>query len=201
MRTALLMWTGIALLAVPARSPAQETDSPWQLRTRVVLTGSSKESEPPGYQVYSAIALEAAVRRTVGHRAALELSLRTESREVDRDLGGPEPEPQGSVELLPVTLTLLYAPRPAGSLRPYVGAGVSATIAWEKSGALNSADLTPQLGPALQLGLDWAVSPRALINLDARWNPLRPDLQLSGQHLASLRWDTMALGVGVGLRL
>lgn len=202
MRVLSLIWTTIALIALPTYASAQaDTAGPWQLRTRVVLTGSSDESEPAGYQVYSALALEAAVRRAIGNTVALELSVRTESREVDLDRGGAEPEPQGSAELIPVTLTCLYTPRLAGAIRPYAGLGVNATITWEKSGALNSADLTPEIGPALQLGSDWVLTPRALLNFDVRWNRLRPDLERAGQHLARLTWDTPALGIGVGVTL
>ena len=127
--------------------------------------------------------------------------MRAESREVDLDRGGAEPEPQGSAELIPVTLTCLYAPRLAGAIRPYAGVGANATFTWEKSGALNSVDLTPEIGPALQLGSDWVLTPRALLNIDVRWNTLRPDLERDGQHLANLRWDTLGLGIGVGVRL
>ena len=55
----------------------------WSFTTRVLATGSSDHSEPDGFMVYSAFTLEAALRHTLSRSFAAELSIRTESREVD----------------------------------------------------------------------------------------------------------------------
>ncbi len=200
---------GIALAAgmgvlSPGVAPAAEAEpqvSAWTVVTRAVSAGSSDEAEsdPQGYKVYSAFTLEAAVRRRLARRVALELTLRTESREVDRFTGAPEATRLGSVELLPVSLLLQYR-RPAGSLRPYLGLGANLTVCWEKSGALDSSELSPSLAPAVQLGLDAGASQRAFFNVDVRWNPMRTNLTSDGVRVARLKVDGLALGLGVGLR-
>ena len=56
---------------------------PWTFTTRLLATGSSDESEPAGYKIYSAFTLEASLRRTFSRVVGAELTVRTESREVD----------------------------------------------------------------------------------------------------------------------
>jgi outer membrane protein len=201
-------WTSVVLTllavpVVPGGVAAQDRglDSPrWTFTTRLVATGSSDESDPPGYKVYSAFTLEAALRRSLGRLLAAEATVRTESREVDSLVPGGEARRLGSLELLPVSLLLQFRVPTHGRVRPYLGAGVNLTVAWEKSGALDSVDMAGSVGPAVQLGADWALSPRALLNLDIRWNTLTADLDTGGSRLASLKVDPLTLGVGVGFR-
>jgi outer membrane protein W len=198
------VWTA-ALIAgiVPGGVAAQDRTpdtNPWTFSTRLIATGSSDESEPPGFKVYSAFTLEAALRRSLGHHLAAEATIRTESREVDSLVTVGEDQRLGSLELLPVNLLLQFRVPTHGRLEPYVGAGVNLTVAWEKSGALDSVDMAGSVGPALQVGADWALSSRALLNLDIRWNTLTADLDNDGARLASLKVDPLSLGLGVGFR-
>jgi len=194
---ATLAGSGAAFAADPP-----DTRSPWSLVTRVLATGSSDEAEsdPAGYKAFSAFTLEAAVRRDLASRVGIELSVRTESRELDFfATPGAEATRLGSLELLPVNLTLQYR-LAEGQWRPYVGAGLNVTVCWEKSGAVDSSDLSPSLAPALQLGMDIGTSSRASVNLDLRWNPLRTDLELDGARLARLKLDAATLGIGLAFR-
>ena len=201
MRQPLIGVIGIMILLAPHSAGAQER-SPWTFTTHLVLSGSSDpaESEPQGYKVYSAIALDAAIQRKLGSRFALDLNVRTESREFTlRSIQGIE-APLGSVEAMPVTLLLQYRSLGGEKIRPYVGAGLNLTIVWEKAGALDSADLSPSLAPAVQLGTDVRLSPRVFLNLDLKWSPWRTDIEGGGNTRAHLRIDPMALGAGVGFR-
>lgn len=194
---ATLAGSGSALAADPP-----DSGSPWSLITRVLATGSSDEAEsdPEGYKAFSAFTLEAALRRDLSSRVGIELSMRTESREIDfYATPGSEATRLGSLELLPVNLTLQYR-LAEGTWRPYVGAGVNLTVCWEKSGAIDSSDLSPSLAPAIQLGMDIGTLSRASVNVDLRWNPLRADLELGGARLARLKLDTATLGVGLAFR-
>lgn len=197
----LLLLTAAAAEA-QAPSSSARPPGPWTFTTRLVLSGSSDEAEsdPAGYKVYSAFALDAAVQRKLGSRLAFEASLRTESREVAvRGADGKE-APRGSVEALPLGLILQYRPGAGDRFRPYIGAGVNVTVVWEKAGALDSADLSPSLAPAVQLGADVRVSPRVFLSVDLKWNPWRTDIELDEGTLAHLRIDPLALGIGVGFR-
>jgi outer membrane protein len=194
---------GIVLLFYPAVSKAQLPDSQipaWVLTTRALMTGSSDNSQPAGYQVYSAFALEAALRRSLGQRFASELSIRTESREVDSLVASGEDRRLGSLELLPVNLFIQFRPWTGGRLHPYVGAGVNLTVAWEKSGVLDSTDMAASVGSAIGLGADLDLGLHTLLNLDLKWNSFTAKLRNGDTPLTDIQVDPLALAVGVGFR-
>ena len=186
---------------VTAAASAQTTtaNQGWTFTTRVLVTGSSDESEPPGYQVYSTFALEAGLRRVLGTSFSAELNVHTESREVDSLVPEGEDRRLGSLELLPLNFFLQYR-RSGGTFHPYAGLGVNATFAWEKSGVLDSVDMQPSFGPAIQVGADFDLSPQVLLNADVRWNRLPADLENNGVPFTQLRMDPLALGAGLGFR-
>jgi len=163
--------------------------------TRGAISGTSDASDPAGYRLLSGIAVEAAAAWSFHPCFACELSVRTESREAD-----PDGTPLGSLELLPINLVVQFRPT-TGALRPYLGAGLNFTVAWEKTGAFDDACVTPRLGPAVQLGLDIELTDRLLLNLDARYHVYRPDIVRNGATVASFKVDPLTLGAGVAIRL
>jgi outer membrane protein len=189
----------LAALCLPGAAAAQHDAHPWTLRTRALLVGANAESDPVGLEVYSAIAVEADISRRLGRHFALELILATLSHEVTATTNGDE-TPLGSVELLPPTLLAQYHFLPGGRIHPYVGAGVNLTIFFEKSGALDALDLAPRVAPAAQLGADWDLSDRMLLNLDVKWIWLRTTIEDEGERVADLTIDPFIIGVGVGWR-
>jgi outer membrane protein len=203
MRAPVFVALATVLLLLPASASAQDpgTGGPrWTFTTRALVTGSSDESEPPGYKVYSTFALEAGLRHAFSRVLGAELTIRTESREVDSLVPAGEDRRLGSLELLPVDLLIQFRFPTGGSVHPYVGAGVNLTFAWEKSGALDSLDMAGSVGAALQVGTDFDLSPSALLNVDLKWNHMTADLSAAGTTLASLKVDPLSLGVGVGFR-
>jgi outer membrane protein len=184
----------------PTNTAAQSaSDRPWLFTTRILMTGSSDDSDPPGYQVYSAFTLEASLRRMLGRSFAAEVTIRTESREVDSLFPPGENRRLGSLELLPVNLFLQYRLGTRG-VRPYAGVGLSATFAWEKSGVLDSTDMKGSLGPALQLGADFRLSSAVVLNTDLKWNRTQVNLTNGETRLADIRLDPVSFAVGVGFR-
>jgi outer membrane protein len=176
------------------------TRGDWQFKSRLVLSGNSDESEPVGFKAYSGLAIEAGVKRQLGRILAAEISLRTESREIDRERTPDPAERLGSIEMAPVTVTMQYCPSSSGRFHPYFGVGANLTLTWEKSGVLDSLDVAPQVGPAIQLGFDYNLNEKAAINADLRWNTLNPEIKLAGERFAKLKINPIALGVGVGFR-
>jgi hypothetical protein len=167
----------------------------YRVKVRATLSGSSDTSEPGAYGIYSGMGLDVGLVRGLGS-FALELSLRTESREVE----GPGPGPNlGSLEMLPIGLTVQWRPRSDGdgAFQPYIGAGATSTITWEKSGALDSIDVPLHLGPTAQLGFDYRLSPSAALNLDVRWGTLRVDLTELDPDARDVKVDPLALGLGL----
>jgi outer membrane protein len=192
---------GLLILIASFSRRADADDRPWSVRTRAVMSGSSDHSEPDGYTVYSGISLEAGVGWAFHRLFGLELTARTESREIDQATGlDGEDMRLGSVELLPVNLFVQFRPAWWSGVHPYAGAGLNLTVAWEKSGMLDSSDLSPWLGPAVDLGVDVDMGRALFFNLDARWNAYRTDVELDGTRMARLRIDPISLGAGVGAR-
>lgn len=196
----------VAALLLPLAAPpavnaqAVVVGRAWTFTTRVLATGSSDRSEPAGYKAFSAITLEAALRRSFNRLLGAELTARTESREIDSLFPSGQDRRLGSLELLPVSVTLQWRPPSTGAVHPYAGAGVNVTVAWEKSGALDSVDMPGSVGPALQAGADFDVASETLLNVDLKWNTLTADLKNAGTRLTRLKVDPLSLGVGVGFR-
>jgi len=165
------------------------------LLTRGVISGTSDASEPAGYRLLSGIAVEAALAWSFHPYFAFEFDARTESREADLNNA-----PLGSIELLPMNLFVQFRPT-TGGIRPYLGAGLNFTVAWEKTGALDDTRVTPRFGPAAQLGLDIELTERVLLNLDARYHVYRPDVIRDGATVASFKVDPLTLGAGLAVRL
>jgi outer membrane protein len=191
-----------SLPIVASAQPAPSSAGPWSIRTRVQLSGSSDLSEEEGYRVYSGVPIEISVRRELGGRFGLEFSGALESREVDvASPDGSDRVNLGSIQTLPINVLVQYYFRgDAARVRPYAGAGLNLTVFWEKSGALDSSDLSPGGGLALQVGTDIALSAAVVFNLDLKWNQLATDLELDGRTLARLSIHPLTFGAGFGFR-
>lgn len=177
-----------------------QTHSTWSFQTRMVMTGSSDHSDPAGYTVYSAFSVEPTLTRKITSRFSLAFNIRTESHEIDFiDSVGNE-TPLGSIELLPLNLLVQYDLIHSTNARIYIGGGANLTFCWEKSGALNSTDLPPSLGPALQLGTDLNISKAMFMNFNIGWNALQMDIESAGDKISSLKMDPINLGIGLGYK-
>ena len=197
--TALLL---LAALMAPSALAAQaggHSEHPWTLRTRALLVGANAKSDPAGLDVYSAFAVEADISRRFSRHLAAELILASSSHEVTSTSDGVE-SPLGSVELLPPTLLVQWHFVPDGRVHPYLGAGVTLSVFYEKSGVLDSLDLATKVAPAAQVGVDWDLSSRMLLNADLKWIWLETTLENQGAEIARLTIDPFIIGVGVGFR-
>jgi outer membrane protein len=201
-RLRLLAATVVILLPVPLLAQtAMPADPLWSARTRLQLTGTSDSSDPVGYTVYSGVPIELSLRRDLGRRISVEASAALESREIDTIRAGVSPRLNlGSIQTLPLTLLLQARPWSGGRFRPYAGAGLNVTMFWEKSGALDSMDLSAGAGLAVQVGTDIALSDVAVFNVDVKWNQLGTDLESGGVKVARLSINPLSLGIGFGFR-
>ena len=193
----------LALLGAPAALNAQQltVDAPWALSMRATISGSSHDSQPSGYQVYSGVALDASVVRRIAGAFAVELALRPESREVNGPpVAGVSPR-LGSLEMIPIDLTAQWRPMAGrgGRVQPYLGVGGDLSAVWEKSGALDSSEVPPKLGPVVQLGAGLGFSSRAALVVDARWNPLKIRIENFAPSDPTVDIDPLTLGVGLGV--
>ncbi|HTJ94400.1 MAG TPA: OmpW family outer membrane protein [Pararobbsia sp.] len=127
-----------------------------------------------------------------------ELILATSRHRLNSDLGS-----LGKVSVLPPTLTLQYHFNDAGRIRPYVGAGLNYTLFYHDSLAVGGqgVDITNHsFGPALQAGVDFAVTDKWFVNLDIKKVWIRTEASLGGSDLGQLRIDPWIVGFGFGRR-
>ncbi len=197
---ALLTLASIMLLSL-ATAPAEAGDGHQPLRfiSRLVGTGSTDMSDPAGYKAYSSIHLDASLRCPLSSRLAAEINLAHESREVDLFTADEEIS-LGSMELLPVNLTVLYHTNFKG-WHPYIGAGINYTLFWEKSGELNRKKLSPSFGPGLQLGADLPITTHASLNIDAKFLRVQTDWEGPDKEEVSLKIHPTMLGIGLAFEL
>ncbi|MEJ1966226.1 MAG: OmpW family outer membrane protein [Gammaproteobacteria bacterium] len=105
---------------------------------------------------------------------------------------------------LPPTLSLQYHFAPNGTIRPYVGLGLNATIFFNEKtrGALagNKLSLDTSFGPAAQVGVDFALAGDWFVNVDARWIDIDSDAKLGGAGIGTVSIDPLAFGISIGRR-
>jgi outer membrane protein W len=192
----------VLLVLVPAVAVGQAPDeagSDWRFLTRATLSGNSHESSPAGYEIYSGLSVEGAIARDVTDLIALELALRTESREVEGPTSLPERR-LGSLEVVVSTLTLKWQPRSGSGqlLQPFAGGGGTVTYVWEKSGLLDSSDPPIAVSPVIQLGSHLVFSHGFLLTLDVKWHPLDVELEGFADPAPKVNIDPLVMGAGFG---
>lgn len=89
----------------------------------------------------------------------------------------------GSVWALPPTLTLQYHLMPQSRISPYVGIGLNTTFYYGYSGSqtppVTRMRLDTSFGVAPNIGVDYEIAPNWLINLDAKWIMMQPDVSVN----------------------
>jgi outer membrane protein len=184
----------------PLRAQASGPMPPaWTFRTRAIMTGVSDSSEPAGYKVYSGIAAESEFTRVIDRHLEVVWTAGTHSREIELTPSGAGKRNLGSIEVLPVGVGLRYR-FGSGRFQPYAGAGVALTVFWEKSGELDSMDLTPEFGPTASVGFDYEISRAVFINADVRVSRLTTELKFGNARVATLALHPSTLGAGMGFR-
>jgi len=194
----------IAFFLLPAGLRAQAAGADvWTLRLSAVISSASYESDPAGYEIYSGLSLEAGFARWLNDVVSVELSARTESREVNGPSSSGSPDRLGSIELVPLNLIASWHPLAQSGRRvqPVVGAGVSFTGIWEKSGALDSSASDSVWSPVLQGSTDIRLSDRSVLKLQAGWQLLTIEIRDFAPTSPRVDIDPLIVGVGVEVGL
>lgn len=103
-----------------------------------------------------------------------------------------------STKHLPPTVTLQYHFNPNGKIRPLLGVGVNYTTFFDEktTGALAGAKL--QLGDswglAAHAGVDFVLSERSAIRVDARWMNIESGVKVNGAKLGDAKIDPLVFG-------
>ncbi|MEI4486556.1 OmpW family outer membrane protein [Frigidibacter sp. MR17.14] len=103
------------------------------------------------------------------------------------------------VKHLPPTVSLQYHFRNSSAVTPFVGVGLNYTtfLSDKATGALagNDLELGDSWGLALHAGLDYAISERGAIRVDARWMDIDSTVKLNGDKIGTAHIDPVVLGV------
>lgn len=109
----------------------------------------------------------------------------------------------GDVWALPPTLTLQYHPLPRARISPYVGLGLNVTFFYGEGGRLtapvNRVRIDPSVGVAPNIGVDYEIRPNWLLNLDAKWILMQPDVSVNSGFIRA-RADINPFVVGASVR-
>jgi outer membrane protein len=115
-------------------------------------------------------------------------------------------------EHLPPTFSLQYHFLPDSTFQPYVGAGVNYTTFFSTDVTQTLTDLTgitdidldDSFGLALQIGGDFLLGDRWLINVDVRWIDIESDLTVSdglvSAEFGTVKIDPWVYSVNLGFR-
>jgi len=104
----------------------------------------------------------------------------------------------GSTRHLPPTVSLQYHFNSAGTVSPFVGAGINYTTFFseESSGALagDRLKLGDSWGLAAHAGLDFKVGERGAVRVDVRWADIDTEVSLNGARQGSANIDPLVYG-------
>ncbi len=110
----------------------------------------------------------------------------------------------GSTKHLPPVVSLQYHFNSAGKVSPFIGAGLNYTTFFSEStgGALagSKLKLDDSFGLAAHVGLDFKISPKAAIRVDARWADIDTDVRLDGAKLGTVNIDPLVYGASYVVR-
>jgi len=114
----------------------------------------------------------------------------------------------GTVWLLPPTLTAQYHFK-YGDFRPYVGAGINYTLFYnvDAGSTIKNVSYDNAVGVAFQAGLDYDLTNKWFLNIDAKYMLLSTDVTVDASNLATglsipaqVDINPLLLGFGVGMR-
>ena len=110
----------------------------------------------------------------------------------------------GSTKHLPPTVSLQYHLNGNNKVAPFVGAGVNYTKFFSESerGALAGSDLSlgGSWGLALHAGLDFKLTEKSAIRVDARWIDIDTSVRLDGADLGTVNIDPLVYGAAYVLK-
>ena len=110
----------------------------------------------------------------------------------------------GSTKHLPPTVSLQYHFDSNEKFSPFVGAGVNYTKFFSEStrGALAGGDLSlgGSWGLALHAGLDFKLTEKSAIRVDARWIDIDTRVRLDGANLGTANIDPLVYGAAYVLK-
>ena len=192
----------LALSALAAFSSgaalAQEAQSPWLLRARAVnIDTANKDSTGLNLSLSNKTIPEVDVSYFFTPNIAAELIL-TYPQKHNLYSNGTQ---IGTLKHLPPTLNAQYHFTDLGAFKPYVGAGINYTRFSSVDLSVPGASIkNNSWGPALQVGMDYALDQNWSLNVDLKKVYMKTDVRLAGNKIGTFKVDPVLFGLGVGYR-
>lgn len=185
-------------LALGGMAQADDTSSMWIVRVGVHDV-DPKSDNSAIVNVGSAKSLTFNITRMLDEHWGVELLAALPfEHDIHLNTGGKVAD----VKHLPPTLSAQYHFAPGAKFRPYVGAGINATIFFSEhtTGALEGSDLSlgTSFGAAAQLGMDFDLSDHWFLNADARWIDIDTKAKLDGASIGTVAIDPLTFGLSFG---
>lgn len=113
------------------------------------------------------------------------------------DIEDGEGNKVGSTQLLPPTLSVQYHFDNGGKVVPFIGAGVNYTTFFNERyyDSSEKLDLDDSWGAAGHVGVDFKLTDRDAVRLDARYIDLKTDVKLGEDNLGELDLSPWVYGV------
>lgn len=192
----------LALSALAAFSSgaalAQEAQSPWLLRARAVnIDTANKDSTGLNLSLSNKTIPEVDVSYFFTPNIAAELIL-TYPQKHNLYSNGTQ---IGTLKHLPPTLTAQYHFTDLGAFKPYVGAGINYTRFSSVNLSVPNVGIeSSSWGPALQVGMDYALDKNWSLNMDLKKVYMKTDVYSAGNKIGTFKVDPVLFGLGVGYR-
>lgn len=199
--------TALRLAAVAAAAlalqPAFADEGPLMVRVRALnLHSANKDSTGLGLSINNKTFPEVDFSYFLAPNIAAELILTYPQAQTLYSNGSEI----GSLKHLPPTLTLQYHFNPAGTVRPYVGAGINYTnfsgVSFNPAvqTALHPGIKHNSFGAAWQIGTDIEISKGTYLNLDVKKVDLGTTVYSSGAEAGKFKVNPTLASVGLGWR-
>ena len=177
---------------------AQDSQSPWLVRVRAVnIDTANKDNTGLNLSLSNKTIPEVDVSYFFTPNIAAELIL-TYPQKHSLSSNGTQ---IGTLKHLPPTLTAQYHFTDLGAFKPYVGAGINYTRFSSVDLSVPGASIkNNSWGPALQVGMDYALDQNWSLNVDLKKVYMKTDVRLAGNKIGTFKVDPVLFGVGVGYR-
>ena len=193
---ASVLVAGMAFVPAARAADTATSSSPWSARLRATYLDAVDQTVKVEDKLIPEFDIDYAFNETWSAELVL-----TIPQEHDVKLNGA---PVGNFKHLPPTLLLQYHPT-CGLLgknfRPYLGAGVNFTLIFDEDLLGGAAKLDSySVGPAGQVGFDWALNDRWAINVDVKKIFIGSDVKVGGAKVIDVNVDPLCYSLGLAYR-
>lgn len=188
---------GVLMAAAASMPVAHAADSPWAVQVGVHnVDPKSNNGTDADVHVKSAAMATFNVRYFFSDAVALDvLAALPFKHDVKIDGVGEV----ASVKHLPPTVSLMWYPMPASTIKPFVGAGLNYTMFFSEKtkGALDGADLKlkDSVGLAAMAGVEFKLDDHSGIVADLRWMDIDSKAKVNGGSIGTVHIDPIAYGL------